>query len=147
MRKRGMNFNAVTIGVGRNDTDRGARSAFFVEGATHAGANGAYGRFEAVQLETALFETGLPVEGPAALLKDPIFALTLGATRRVVTAGGVEGAVGADVTVDRTPEALRTLYGAHPVSFHLFFSLRPRAGAMGRMWNMRMSQPMREGGQ
>jgi hypothetical protein len=34
------------------------------------------------------------------------------------------------------------MYASHPVSFHVFFRLRPPAGAMGRMWNMRMSQPM-----
>ena len=28
------------------------------------------------------------------------------------------------------------------MSFHVFFRLRPPAGAMGRMWNMRMAQPM-----
>ena len=30
-----------------------------------------------------------------------------------------------------------------PVSYQMFFRLRPPAGAMGRMWNMRMSQPMK----
>jgi hypothetical protein len=34
------------------------------------------------------------------------------------------------------------MYASHPVSFHVFFRLRPPADAMGRMWNMRMSQPM-----
>jgi hypothetical protein len=29
----------------------------------------------------------------------------------------------------------------------VFFRLRPPAGAMGRMWNMRMSQPMARPGQ
>jgi len=47
------------------------------------------------------------------------------------------------VTFYRTPDALQPEYGAHPVSFHIFFRLRPPAGGMGRMWNMRMSQPMR----
>ena len=55
---------------------------------------------------------------------------------------GWDGGFGADVTFYRTPDALRSAYGDHPVSFHLFFRLRPPAGSMGRMWNMRMSQPM-----
>jgi len=37
---------------------------------------------------------------------------------------------------------LQPSYGTHPVSFHVFFRLRPPAGAMGRMWNMRMTQPL-----
>lgn len=41
------------------------------------------------------------------------------------------------------PDLLTATHGAHPVSFQLFFRLRPPAsGGMGRMWNMRMSQPM-----
>ena len=51
-------------------------------------------------------------------------------------------ALGADGTCDAVPGSLRPLDSGHPVSFHLFFRLRPPAGAMGRMWNMRMSQPM-----
>jgi hypothetical protein len=47
-------------------------------------------------------------------------------------------------TFDSThiPSALKSAYSPHPVSFHVFFRLRPPAGSMGRMWNMRMSQPM-----
>jgi hypothetical protein len=55
---------------------------------------------------------------------------------------GWEGGVGADVTFYRTPGELRSAHGEHPLSFHVFFRLRPPAGSMGRMWNMRMSQPM-----
>jgi hypothetical protein len=39
------------------------------------------------------------------------------------------------------PETLKSTHGSHPVSFQIFFQLRPPA-PMGRMWNMRMSQPM-----
>ena len=55
-------------------------------------------------------------------------------------ARGFEGALGADVTFDRTPDDLTDTYGPHPVSFRVFFRLRPPA--KGRMWNMRMAQPM-----
>jgi hypothetical protein len=54
---------------------------------------------------------------------------------------GFEGGIGADLTFYNVPESLQPTYSAHPVSFHVFFRLRPPAGAMGRMWNMRMSQP------
>ena len=37
--------------------------------------------------------------------------------------------------------ALGAGYGSSPVSFHIFLRLRPPAPT-GRMWNMRMSQPM-----
>ena len=52
------------------------------------------------------------------------------------------GGMGADVSFYGVPSALQPMYTSHPVSFHVFFRLKPPAGAMGRMWNMRMSQPM-----
>src|SRR5215471_10154395 len=57
---------SVTAGYGRNDTDQGARNAFFVEGARHADLNTVYARFEVLQLETALLQSGQVPEGPAA---------------------------------------------------------------------------------
>jgi hypothetical protein len=141
MRTNGAAFTAVTAGVGVNSTDHGTRGAFFLEGARHAGANTLYGRFEALQVETALLQSGVAVEGPLAEVKDPVFALTLGAVRDVLTWRGFEGGFGADVTFYGVPASLEPMYSNHPVSFHVFFRLRPPAGAMGRMWNMRMSQP------
>src|SRR4029453_13654046 len=104
--------------------------------------NGIYGRFEAVQVETALLQTDAVVEGPSANVTDPVFAFTPGGVRDVLNGRGWEGGVGADVTFYRTPGELRSAHGEHPLSFHVFFCLRPLAGSMGRMWNMRMSQPM-----
>ena len=141
-RKNGTDVSSVTVGYGRNDTDHGARNASFVEGARRAGVNTVYGRFEGLQVQTVLLQTDLIVEGPAADLKDPMFALTLGGARDLFHAGGFEGGIGADVTFYGVPDSLRPAYGGHPVSFHVFFRLRPPAGSMGRMWNMRMSQPM-----
>jgi hypothetical protein len=60
----------------------------------------------------------------------------------VLTWHGAEGGFGAQVTFHATPDSLRATYGDHPVSFQVFFRLRPPAGTMGRMWNMRMSHPM-----
>jgi hypothetical protein len=142
MRKQGEAFSAATIGYGINNTDHGTRNALFIEGARHAGVNGIYARFEVLQVETALLQTDLVVEGQAAEITDPVVAFTAGGVRDVLNVRGWEGGFGADVTFYRPPDALRPAYGGHPVSFHLFFRLRPPAGSMGRMWNMRMSQPM-----
>jgi hypothetical protein len=141
-RKNGASIASVTAGYGRNDTDHGARNAFFIEGARHADLNAIYGRFEAVQVETALLQTDVVVEGPAGDIKDPVFAFTIGGVRDVLNWRGFEGGIGADVSFYGVPDALQPMYSAHPVSFHVFFRLRPPAGSMGRMWNMRMSQPM-----
>ena len=142
MRKNGAAFSAVTSGFGINSTEHGTRNAFFIEGARHADSNTFYGRFEAVQAETALLQTGEVVESPLADVKDTVLALTLGGVRDVWSWRGFEGGFGADVTFYGVPDSLKPMYSDHPVSFHVFFRLRPPAGSMGRMWNMRMSQPM-----
>jgi len=135
-------ISSVTAAFGRNDTDHGARNAFFLEGARHLDMNTLYGRFEALQVETALLQSGLVIEGPAADVKDTVLAFTIGGVRDVLAWRGFEGGVGADVSFYGVPDALQPIYSAHPISFHVFFRLRPPAGSMGRMWNMRMSQPM-----
>src|SRR6185503_10463160 len=56
-RQNGPAISSVTAMYGRNRTDHGGRSAFLLEGARHAGMNTIYGRFEAVQVETALLQT------------------------------------------------------------------------------------------
>jgi len=113
-----------------------------VETASALDVNTFYGRFEVVQVETALLQTDAIVHSPAADAKNPVFGFTAGAVRDVAAWRGFEGGLGADVTFYGVPDSLRPMYSAHPVSFHVFFRLRPPAGAMGRMWNMRMSQPM-----
>jgi len=140
--RNGMAVSSVTAAYGRNNTDHGGRSAMFVEGSRHTGLNTVYGRFEAVQVETSLLQTGTVVEGPSAGLKNPVFALTFGGVRDIVSWRGFEGGFGADVSFHGAPDALQSIYSAHPTSFHVFFRLRPPAGSMGRMLNMRMSQPM-----
>jgi len=141
-RKGGAAVSSVTAAFGRNNTDHGARNAFFIEGSRHADLNTLYGRFEAVQVDTALLQTATGVEGAAADVKHPVLAFTLGGVRDVWAWRGFEGGVGADISFYGVPDALQPMYSTHPVSFHVFFRLRPPAGAMGRMWNMRMSQPM-----
>jgi hypothetical protein len=140
-RKNGQAISSVTAALGHNDTDHGGRRAFFVEGSHHLDLNTFYGRFEAVQTETALLQTDAVLDGPAADVKNPVFAFTVGGVRDLDWRS-FQGGLGADVTVYGVPDALQPMYSAHPVSFHVFFRLRPPAGSMGRMWNMRMSQPM-----
>lgn len=141
-RKNGTSIAAMTAGFGINNTEHGTRNAFFAEGARRSDQNTFYGRFEAVQVETALLQTGDVVDSPLADVKDTVLSLTLGGVRDVWSWRGFEGGFGADVTFYGVPDSLQPMYSAHPVSFHLFFRLRPPAGSMGRMWNMRMSQPM-----
>ena len=127
---------------GRNNTDHGSRNAGFVEGSRRVAANTFYGRLEAVQVETPLLQNQQTHDALNAEATDPVLAFTAGAVREVCAWRGFEGGIGGDVTFYGVPEALRPMYSDHPVSFHVFFRLRPPAGAMGRMWNMRMSQPM-----
>jgi len=105
-------------------------------------ANTFYGRFEAVQAETVLLQTGEVVDRPLADIKDAVLALTFGSVRDVWSWRGFERGLGADVTFYGVPDSLKPMYSDHPESFHVFFRLRPPVGSMGRMWNMRMSQPM-----
>jgi hypothetical protein len=82
-------------------------------------------------------------------------AFTVGGVRDFLHSRGFELGVGGDVSFYGVPDVLQTGrgfcgttscvlgtgYAASPASFHIFFRLRPPA-PMGRMWNMRMSQPM-----
>jgi hypothetical protein len=141
-RKNGQALSAVTAAFGRNNSDHGSRNAMFVEGARQVDMNTFYGRFEVVQVETALLQSDAIINASAAEVKDSVFAFTVGGVRDILAWRGFEGGLGADVSFYRVPDTLQPIYSSHPVSFHIYFRLRPPAGAMGRMWNMRMSRPM-----
>jgi len=141
-RTEGAAIASVTAAYGRNDSDHGARQAFFLEGARHTASNTLYTRFETLQVDTVLLQTDLFVPDPSASLKSPLTAFTVGGVRHVGSWRGFEGGIGADLTVYAVPADLQPAYSNHPISLHLFFRVRPPAGSMGRMWNMRMSQPM-----
>jgi hypothetical protein len=142
MKQDGASMTAVTAGYGVNDSDHGTRHAFFAEATTRRRATAPYGRFELLQVETgALLGASTPDHGFAFDQKDLVGAFTAGAVRDLATWRGFEGALGAATTFYAVPEALKHTHGSHPVSFQIFFRLRPPA-PMGRMWNMRMSQPM-----
>ena len=70
-------------------------------------------------------------------------AFTLGGVRDLPGWRGFEAGLGADVTFYAVPDILKTTHGSRPVSFQVFCRVRPPVGPMGRMWNMRMSAPMR----
>jgi hypothetical protein len=129
----------------------------FVEGTVRRGANSVYTRFEALQTETSLLLSD-PVNAAmsppvrVALVDDDsslshaqdfVLALTAGGVRDVWKKSGFEAGIGADLTWYRAPDSLAPVYGRHPFGVRVFFRLRPPAGSMGRMINMRMSQPMR----
>src|SRR5207244_8163523 len=116
-RRNGVAVSSVTAAYGRNDTDHGARNAFFVEGSRHVDMNTIYGRFEALQVETALLQTDLPSEGPAAGDKAPVVAFTVGAGRNNLQRRVLESGVGADVGVDGVREVQQPTYSARAVSF------------------------------
>ena len=141
-RKNGQALSAITAAFGRNNSDHGSRNAMFIEGAHHVDRNTLYSRFEVVQVDTALLQSDTIAKTLAAEVKDPVVAFTVGGVRDIVAWRGFEGGIGADVSFYGVPGALQPMYSSHPVSFHIYFRLRPPAGAMGRMWNMRMSRPM-----
>jgi hypothetical protein len=141
-RPKGSDFSAVTAGFGINAADTVNRHAFFAEGTRHRGANSIFSRLEFVDVETGvLTDDAIPV-GAHAQDKNTVGAVTIGGVRDFLRSHGFQGGVGVGLTFYAVPQPLRSAYGDHPVSFQIFFRLRPPAGAMGRMWNMRMSQPM-----
>jgi hypothetical protein len=141
----GSDFTAVTAAYGVNASSHGRRSAALFEATRRRSALSVYGRAELVQVESAVLLDGLvpddhddhPHGNNAA-----VFALTAGALRHFFDRRGWEGGLGAQITIHATPPSLAVTHGRSPVSFQVFFRLRSPAGAMGRMWNMRMAQPM-----
>jgi hypothetical protein len=141
--KSNADFAAVTVGYGLNVTSDAHRSALFGEVTRHAGRNSVFGRAELVQVETNLLLTDTtPLTPAAAARRNTVGAFTIGGVRDVVRWRGLDGGLGVALQVYAVPEPLQATHGAHPVSFQMFFRLRLPAGSMGRMWNMRMSQPM-----
>ena len=136
----GDDYTGITVAYGVNATDQGRRQAVFGEITKHVGLNSLFARTELLQVETAVLRhDNLTDEGR----RDPVGAFTFGGVRDVLRRRGFEGGFGGAVTFYAVPDLLKSTHGEHPVSFQLFFRLRPPATeGMGRMWNMRMSQPM-----
>ncbi len=135
-------FSAITIGYGVNAAEHGTRQAVFAEGTRHVGLNSIFLRAESLQVETNVLLTDTaPAHDREAERKDIVSALTLGGVRDILRWRGFEGGLGAAVTFYAVPEVLKPGYGRRPVSWQLFFRLRPPARG-GRMWNMTMARPM-----
>jgi hypothetical protein len=141
LEERKTGYAAFSAGYGRNDTVRGAFTAFFAEATLRAGANTGYTRFEAVQVESRLFlsDLALPDQTGADVLRSRVLALTIGGVRDFHAPHRIELGIGAAATTYGVPDILRASHGTHPWSFHVFLRIRPPRPAMGRMWNMTMT--------
>jgi hypothetical protein len=139
-RARAESMSAMTVAYGRND--HAGQQAAFGELTRQRGAYTLSSRLEFVQVENELLIDDLtPAStGEHAGHLDLLGALTVGAMRRVGRWRGVESGFGMNVGAYAVPGALHGIYGAHPFSFQLFVQIRPRVGAMGPMWNMRMGE-------
>jgi hypothetical protein len=141
--RNGNDFLAVTAGYGLNVTDEANRHAIFGEATRRMRSTSLFARLEMVQVETNLLLTGaIPLTREAAALTNTVGAFTFGGVRDVGQWHGFDGGLGAALTVYAVPDALTVSHGNHPASFQVYFRIRPPEGKMGRMWNMRMSQPM-----
>jgi hypothetical protein len=145
-RQRESGFTAVTFAAGRNARTFSTVRAFLAEFTHQAGRTSVYGRFEDVTVETEvlLFPEIVHKPHPDELV-DPVRTVTTGIVWDVVATRGFSVGVGGDVSFYRLPEILQFTHGSHPMSYRLFFRIRPPSRG-GRMWNVTMGQPMSHGG-
>jgi hypothetical protein len=141
---------ATTAAYGRNDKLDADYNAFLLESTHTFGANAAYLRYEAVQVETGVLRFGSHVfRGETKAIHQHVSdssgdvaavqALTLGGVRTFARPSGWDLGAGADVTFYRVPSILQPTHGERPTSFHVFLRLRPPA-PMGRMVDMTMTK-------
>ena len=142
LRQRGVNFTAATAAVGRTVRPFSDLRALLLEFTRQSGRTAVYSRFEARTVETEILLLPQIVHRPhPAELVDPIQQFTAGAVRDVATVRGFQMGIGGDIAFYGVPENLMFTHGAHPVSYHVFVRVRPRAIG-GRMWNTTMGLPM-----
>lgn len=138
-----MDFDAVTVGYGRNDKATQSYNAFLAEATRRVRRNTYFGRFETLQVETELLQTGVAHHEEGHIpARDTVLALTLGALRDVWRWNGLDFGIGADLTFYGVPDALAATHGSRPLSFHIYGRIRPPA-RLGRMWDHFMTRPMR----
>jgi hypothetical protein len=144
-RARGTGFDAAMAAYGVNRFAGESRHAFLGELTRERSVTALSARFEAVQVETALFAAppDEPPHHPHGGSADWVQALTVALSRGIARGHGVELAIGAAATIYGVASALRSTHGRHPASAQIWLSLRRAGGAMGRMWNMRMTDPPR----
>ncbi len=141
MRGRSNGSDAVTIAYGRNNKEGADFSAVLAESMHVFGRYTAYGRYEAVQVETDLLRFGVHafLGGKKAHVPDDagrvdaVNALTLGGTREIGRWSGWDLVAGGDVTAYVVPQVLQPTHGNRPVSFHLFVRLRPPSSMRAMM--------------
>ena len=65
-----------------------------------------------------------------------IGAYTFGGVRDIWNSDRLSMGIGSDLTFHSKPPVLDQFYGNHPVSWRLFFRIRPRKMEMGKMHGM-----------
>ncbi|HEY7172615.1 MAG TPA: hypothetical protein VH417_17300 [Vicinamibacterales bacterium] len=136
-------YTAVTAMAGHNQKSLdGGFTALLAEATHRRNAWSVYGRGETLQVETLVLQTGSAFHSHTMPTpKDVVTAGTAGLVWDLPSWRGFEVGFGGDATFYAVPDALRPYYGSSPVSAHVFVRVRPPAGHMGRMWNMRMARP------
>ncbi|MEO5741717.1 MAG: hypothetical protein ABIS29_14100, partial [Vicinamibacterales bacterium] len=139
LKQEGENFTAATAAYGLNNGEDADRGALLFEATRRSGRYSTYGRLEFVEVETGLL---MDDHAFGHDIKDTVAAFTIGMVRELPRWRRLEKGIGAAATFYGVPDRLRGTHGERPVSFQVFFRMRPSAGAMGRMWNMHMIKPM-----
>ena len=139
LQRSGDDFAAVTAAYGVNNAADANRGSMLVEATKRMGAHSMFGRLEFVEVESGVLLDDHTVGHD---IKDTVAALTVGAVRELPRWRALETGIGAAATFYGVPDRFTATHGDRPVSFQVFFRLRPAAGAMGRMWNMHMTKPM-----
>jgi hypothetical protein len=136
-------FTAATFAAGRNAKEfHGTFYAALAEATRRQGRLSYYGRLEGVEVETELLQNRGLFHSHVRVASDLVMAGTVGAVIDVPSWRRFEAGLGAEFTSYVVPDALRPAYGDHPLALRAFLRIRPPAGMMGRMWNMRMARPM-----
>lgn len=126
-------FAAWTTGWGMNEAHGERRHGTFGEFTIERGRAFVAGRVDVQQLELEKWLRANPAEPHPS---GTAVAFTVGGGRRVMARRGFDGVLAFQLTVNKSPEALRSTHGAAPVAGQIYFRLRLPGM---RMWQMRMS--------
>ena len=134
IRNRQDGSDAWTTGWGMNAAHGDRRHGTFGEFTVERGRDFAAARVDVQQLE---LEKWLPPSETADHHPTgTVVAFTVGGGRRVLARRGFDGVLAFQLTVNKSPEALRSTHSAAPVAGQIYFRLRLPGM---RMWQMRMS--------
>jgi len=137
-RQSGSDYTAFTVAAGQNRRQYSVVGSILAEGTHHFKRTSLYGRFEntSVETEILLFPEIVHRPHPGELV-DTIRAATAGIVRDIGRFRELAVGVGADATVYGVPPVLDLIYGAHPLSCHVFLRVG-LANPANRMWNATM---------